>query len=243
MHFLLQCDLWKFGLIMVSCLRPSYRQALCIDPICISELKLDVFTHILIIQLRFHTSSPFCFGCEYVHLSVCLWSLSPVVSFVLVVAEISRCMLYRFLRFVQANQTIKGSNIFTGTKTLHLRCVSREDRSAWIESLLAAKELFPRVLSSNDFAPAEDVVVSTEKLRLRLLQEGIGEAAIKDCESVMLLEVSELQNKLKTLHYKHVMLLETLRQLEVFVLLPFSFLVHYTLLKQSLKSYCGCLRI
>ena len=113
MHFLLpwsnKCDLWRFGLIMGSCLRPSYRQALCIDPICISELKLDVFTHILIIQLRFHTSSPFCFGCEYVHLSVCLWSLSPVVSFVLVVAEISRCMLYRFLRFVQANQTIKGS--------------------------------------------------------------------------------------------------------------------------------------
>lgn len=137
----------------------------------------------------------------------------------------------------------KRLSIFTGTKTLHLRCVSREDRSAWIESLLAAKELFPRVLSSNDFAPAEDVVVSTEKLRLRLLQEGISEAAIKDCESVMLLEVSELQNKFKALHYKHVMLLETLRQLEVFVLLPFSFLVHYTLLKQSLKSCCSCLRI
>ncbi|KAK4597826.1 hypothetical protein RGQ29_015371 [Quercus rubra] len=130
----------------------------------------------------------------------------------------------------------KRLSIFTGTKTLHLRCVSREDRSAWIESLLAAKELFPRVLSSNDFAPAEDVVVSTEKLRLRLLQEGIGEAAIKDCESVMLLEVSELQNKLKTLHYKHVMLLERLRQLETEKIELEATVVDET---KERESYCG----
>ncbi|XP_050276411.1 oxysterol-binding protein-related protein 1D [Quercus robur] len=130
----------------------------------------------------------------------------------------------------------KRLSIFTGTKTLHLRCVSREDRSAWIESLLAAKELFPRVLSSNDFAPAEDVVVSTEKLRLRLLQEGIGEAAIKDCESVMLLEVSELQNKLKTLHYKHVMLLETLRRLETEKIELETTVVDET---KERESYCG----
>ncbi|KAM3753977.1 hypothetical protein ACB098_03G133400 [Castanea mollissima] len=130
----------------------------------------------------------------------------------------------------------KRLSIFTGTKTLHLRCVSREDRSAWIESLLAAKELFPRVLSSNDFAPAEDVVVSTEKLRLRLLQEGIGEAAIKDCESVMLLEVSELQNKFKSLHYKHVMLLETLRQLETEKIELETTVVDET---KERESYCG----
>ncbi|KAL0004401.1 hypothetical protein SO802_011962 [Lithocarpus litseifolius] len=130
----------------------------------------------------------------------------------------------------------KRLSIFTGTKTLHLRCVSKEDRSAWIESLLAAKELFPRVLSSNDFAPAEDVVVSTEKLRLRLLQEGIGEAAIKDCESVMLLEVSELQNKLKALHYKHVMLLETLRQLETEKIELETTVVDET---KERESYCG----
>lgn len=106
-----------------------------------------------------------------------------------------------------------------------MRCVSREDRSAWIEALLAAKDLFPRVLSCNEFGPTEDVVVSTEKLRLRLLQEGIGEAVIKDCESIMLLEVSEMQNRLKALQHKHVMLLDTLRQLEVLVLLPFLHLV------------------
>lgn len=111
-------------------------------------------------------------------------------------------------------------SIFTGTKTLHLRCASRDDRCTWIEALLTTKDLYPRVLTSNDFIPTEDVVVSTEKLRLRLLQEGIGEAVIKDCESIMLLEVSELQNQLKALQHKHIMLLDSLRQLEVFFLLP-----------------------
>lgn len=115
----------------------------------------------------------------------------------------------------------KRLTIFTGTKTLHLRCISREDRALWIEALQAAKDLFPRVLTSSDLSPSEDVVVSTEKLRLRLLQEGLDEAAIKDCESIMVLEHSELQNQLNTLKRKHIMLLETLRQLEVFILHPF----------------------
>ncbi|KAJ0095218.1 hypothetical protein Patl1_16805 [Pistacia atlantica] len=108
----------------------------------------------------------------------------------------------------------KRLTIFTGTKTLHLRCISREDRALWIEALQAAKDLFPRGLTSGDFSPSEDIVVSTEKLRLRLLQEGVGEAAIKDCESIMLSEHSVLQNQLNSLQRKHMMLLETLRQLE-----------------------------
>ena len=111
----------------------------------------------------------------------------------------------------------KRLSIFTGTKTLHLRCVSREDRATWVEALLCAKDLFPRVFTSNDLVLSKDIVVSTEKLRLRLAQEGIGEPVIKDCESVMLLEVLELQNQLKALQSKHVMLLESLRQLEVFL--------------------------
>lgn len=102
-----------------------------------------------------------------------------------------------------------------------MRCVSKEDRSAWIEALLAAKDLFPRTLASNDFASTEDIVVSTEKLRIRLLHEGIGEDVIKDCELIMLLEFSELQNQLKALQYKHVMLLDSLRQLEVVFFIPF----------------------
>lgn len=77
-----------------------------------------------------------------------------------------------------------------------------------------AKDLFPRV-ASGDFLPSEDAVVSTEKLREKLLQEGIGETVVKDCEAIMLSEVSVLQNRLKVLTHKHIILLDTLRQLEV----------------------------
>jgi len=87
----------------------------------------------------------------------------------------------------------------------------------WIEALQSAKDLFPRTLTSSDLATSEDIVVSTEKLRSRLSQEGISEATINDCESIMLSEVSYLQSKLKYLQQKHVMLLDTLKQLEVSV--------------------------
>ncbi|KAE8730169.1 Oxysterol-binding protein-related protein 1C [Hibiscus syriacus] len=130
----------------------------------------------------------------------------------------------------------KRLTIFTGTKTLHLRCVSREDRTAWIEALLAAKDLFPRVLSSNDFQTSEDVVISTEKLRSRLLQEGIGETVIKDCESIMLLELSEMQNQLRVLQCKHIKLLDTLRQLETEKIELETTVVDET---KERKSYCG----
>lgn len=78
------------------------------------------------------------------------------------------------------------------------------------------------MLTSGDFALSEDFVVSTEKLRTRLLQEGIGEAVIKDCEAILECELGDLQQKLKGLHLKHMMLLETLRQLEVIAILTNS---------------------
>ncbi|XP_022855337.1 oxysterol-binding protein-related protein 1D-like [Olea europaea var. sylvestris] len=108
----------------------------------------------------------------------------------------------------------KRLSIFTGTKTLHLRCQFKEDRAAWIEALLVAKDKFPRVLTSNDFEPSEEFVVSTEKLRSRLIQEGLSETVIKDCESIMLSELGEMQNQLKALQLKHILLMDTLRQLE-----------------------------
>lgn len=109
--------------------------------------------------------------------------------------------------------------IFTGSKTLHLRCDSREDRTIWIEALLSAKEHFARLLTSNEPEPSEEVTISTEKLRGKLLQEGMSEATVKECESIMLSEISELQNRLKSLQQKHLVLLDTLRQLEVNFLL------------------------
>ncbi|KAK6160302.1 hypothetical protein DH2020_003683 [Rehmannia glutinosa] len=108
----------------------------------------------------------------------------------------------------------KRLSIFTGTKTLHLRCQSKEDRASWIEALLVAKDKLPRLLTSNDLAPSEEFVVSTEKLRSRLIQEGISETVVKDCESIMLGELAEMQNQLKTLQLKHILLLDTLRRLE-----------------------------
>ncbi|CAI9093319.1 OLC1v1028792C2 [Oldenlandia corymbosa var. corymbosa] len=108
----------------------------------------------------------------------------------------------------------KRLSIYSGTKTLHLRCSSREDRMAWIEALMSAKDRFPRMLSSTDLAPSQEFVASTEKLRARLLQDGIAEAVVKDCESIMLHDITELQSQLKALQLKHIMLLDRLRQLE-----------------------------
>lgn len=61
----------------------------------------------------------------------------------------------------------------------------------------------------------EELTVSTEKLRCRLLQEGVNEDIVKDCESIVQSEFSELQNQFLALQRKHVLLLDTLRQLEV----------------------------
>ncbi|XP_039113772.1 oxysterol-binding protein-related protein 1C [Dioscorea cayenensis subsp. rotundata] len=66
----------------------------------------------------------------------------------------------------------KRFSIFTGTKTLHLRAETREDRGSWMEALLAVKEMFPRMSNSELMAPVDGLVVSTEKLRQRLQQEG-----------------------------------------------------------------------
>ncbi|KAH9299505.1 hypothetical protein KI387_031187, partial [Taxus chinensis] len=108
----------------------------------------------------------------------------------------------------------KRFSIFTGTKRLHLRAESREDRSAWIEALQAGKDLFPRISTSDLMLPAETITVSTEKLRCRLVEEGLSEEAIKETEQIMLMEFSELQNKLRVLQQKQFILLDTLRQLE-----------------------------
>ncbi|GER56033.1 oxysterol-binding family protein [Striga asiatica] len=107
--------------------------------------------------------------------------------------------------------------IFTGTKILHLRCQSKEDRALWIEALMVAKDKFPIKLTSNELAPSEEIVVSIEKLRSRLTQEGISETVVKDCESIMLGEIALIPDQLQNLQIKHVLLLDTLRRLETVV--------------------------
>ncbi|XP_057795835.1 oxysterol-binding protein-related protein 1C-like [Salvia miltiorrhiza] len=105
-------------------------------------------------------------------------------------------------------------SIFTGTKRLHLRAESREDKLAWMEVLQTMKDMFPRMSNSELMAPVDNLAVSTEKLRLRLLEEGVSEAAIQDSEQIMKNEFSSLQNQLMLLKQKHWFLLDTLRQLE-----------------------------
>ncbi|XP_031493434.1 oxysterol-binding protein-related protein 1C-like isoform X2 [Nymphaea colorata] len=109
----------------------------------------------------------------------------------------------------------KRFSIFTGTKRLHLRAETREDRVTWVEALQAVKDLFPRMSNSELMAPLNGITISTEKLRQRLLEEGLNEASILDCEQIMRTEFSTLQNQLILLKQKQSLLLDSLRQLEL----------------------------
>lgn len=109
----------------------------------------------------------------------------------------------------------KRFSIFTGTKRLHLRAESREDRVAWVEALQAVKDMFPRMSNSELMAPVDGAAVSTEKLRQRLVEEGLTEEAIQESEQIMRTEFAGLQTQLTLLKQKQWLLIDTLRQLEV----------------------------
>lgn len=86
---------------------------------------------------------------------------------------------------------------------------------AWMEALQAVKDMFPRMSNSELMAPVDNVTVSTEKLRVRLMEEGVSEAAIQDSEQIIRTEFAALQSQLVLLKQKHSALIDTLRQLEV----------------------------
>ena len=96
-----------------------------------------------------------------------------------------------------------------------MRAETREDRVAWMEALQAVKDMFPRMSNSELMAPLDNVAISTEKLRQRLLEEGVSEAAIQDSEEIMRSEFASLQDQLVLLKQKQWKLIDTLRQLEV----------------------------
>ncbi|XP_058758246.1 oxysterol-binding protein-related protein 1C-like isoform X2 [Vicia villosa] len=108
----------------------------------------------------------------------------------------------------------KRFSIFTGTKTLHLRAETREDRVAWVEALYAVKDMFPRMSNCELMAPVDNSAISTEKLRHRLMEEGVSEAAIQDSEQIMRNEYAALQSQLLLLKQKQLALIDNLRQLE-----------------------------
>ena len=72
-----------------------------------------------------------------------------------------------------------------------------------------------RILNDNlPFVP-NDLSVSTQKLEKRLLEEGISDAVVKDCEQIILSEFSEMQGQLKVLLEQRSSLIDTLREFEV----------------------------
>ncbi|KAJ7952480.1 Oxysterol-binding protein [Quillaja saponaria] len=105
--------------------------------------------------------------------------------------------------------------IFTATKTLHLRTDSRRDRVAWIQALVSTRSQYPlRQLNDNLSLVPNDLSISTERLKKRLVEDGTSDSLIKDCEQIMLSEFSEMQGQLQILCEERSNLLDTLRQLE-----------------------------
>lgn len=96
-----------------------------------------------------------------------------------------------------------------------MRAETCDDRLAWMDALQAVKELFPRMSNSELMAPKDFLSVSTDRIRKRLLEEGVNETAIQDTENIMKSEFAALQNQLLLLKQKQWQLIDTLRHLEV----------------------------
>ncbi|CAF1913621.1 BnaC02g24650D [Brassica napus] len=105
----------------------------------------------------------------------------------------------------------KRFTVFTGTKSLHLRAASSEDRTAWIEALRAVKETFPRMSNEELMATTTNVSISTDKLRQRLMKEEVDETIIKDCEDIMKNNFIALHNEVMTLKQYQCHLVDTLK--------------------------------
>ncbi|CAH9109886.1 unnamed protein product [Cuscuta europaea] len=101
-------------------------------------------------------------------------------------------------------------------RTLHLRAETRDDRITWIEALLAAKEMSPRMPNEELLITQinETMAMSTEKLRKRLMQEGVCEAAIQDSQQIIQSAFAAWKKDLLLLKQKELQLIDKLRQLE-----------------------------
>lgn len=76
--------------------------------------------------------------------------------------------------------------------------------------------MYPRLPTTAEImSPTMSVVISTDKLRQRLLQEGVSEVAIRESEDIMRAELYELHKYIIALNQKQLLLIDTLRHLEV----------------------------
>ncbi|KAL3737371.1 hypothetical protein ACJRO7_026183 [Eucalyptus globulus] len=83
-----------------------------------------------------------------------------------------------------------------------------------MEALQAVKDMFPRMSNSELMAPMDNAIVSTEKLRQHLQEEGVREDLIQECEQIMRNEAAATHNQVLLLKQKQWLLIDTLRQLE-----------------------------
>lgn len=87
---------------------------------------------------------------------------------------------------------------------------------AWIQALVSTRSLFLlRPINDNLSLVPNDISISTERLKKRLLDEGINENLVNDCEQIMRSEFSEIKGQVQVLCQQRSNLLDTLRQLEV----------------------------
>lgn len=130
-------------------------------------------------------------------------------------------MLTQIGSFRESKSDDRRFYISTATKTLHLRTNSKSDRGAWIQALASNRSISPQTSLNYNLSPVpSDLSVSTDRLKKRLIEEGISETLVNDCEQIMLSEFSEIQGQLQVLCEERYNLLDTIRQLEV--MLPFE---------------------
>lgn len=125
-------------------------------------------------------------------------------------------MLIQIVSFRESRSDDRRFYIATAKKTLHLRTNSKSDRGAWIQALASNSSIYPLATLNYNLSPVpSDFSVSTDRLKKRLIEEGISEVLVKDCEQIMLSEFSEIQGHLQVLCEERSNLLDTIRQLEV----------------------------
>ena len=126
------------------------------------------------------------------------------------------CQWFQVSSLRSSQSDDKKFYIYTGTKTVHLRAETRADMQDWMNVLKTAKEMFPR---DSHFiglvTPSEEITISTDKLRQKLLECGLSQEKVKECEDIMLSEFSDVKEQLRVMQQRRMTLLERLRLLEV----------------------------
>lgn len=107
--------------------------------------------------------------------------------------------------------------VHTGTKTLHLRAQSREDRAQWLQQLRLAKDKFrdQRGLLPAATASVQDSLKETlEKVGVVLKGEGVSPEKVDAVEVLVREEAAGWQERLQAEREKRRLLLEYVRTLE-----------------------------